>query len=212
MTNDASDNPAGGVPVLYSFRRCPYAMRARMALLTSGIAYEHREVALRNKPAAMVAASPKATVPVLVLGDGAVVDESADIMRWALSQRDPEGWLPRADAPLVATFDGAFKHHLDRYKYAGRYDVDPIVHRAAALAMLSEIGDRLTNQAYLDGPTRGFSDIAIFPFVRQFAGVDAAWFASCAPHRVREWLALLIASPLFEQAMIRIKPWSEDRG
>lgn len=194
-------------PILYSFRRCPYAMRARMALLMSGARYSHREVLLREKPAAMLAASPKGTVPVLVLADGAVVDESIEIMRWALSRHDPEGWLPRADAGLVARFDDAFKHHLDRYKYASRYDVDPLAHRAAGFAMLAELDARLNEGEYLDGETRGFSDIALFPFIRQFAGVDADWFADNAPKRLREWLSILVASELFEQAMVRFEPW-----
>lgn len=201
-----------GRPILYSFRRCPYAMRARMALLISGTRYTHREVLLRDKPAAMLAASPKGTVPVLVLVDGTVVDESIDIMRWALSQHDPEDWLPRADAALVARFDGAFKHHLDRYKYASRYNVDPLAHRAAGLAMLAELGARLNEQEYLDGTARGFSDIALFPFVRQFVGVDADWFAANAPSRLREWLAALLASQLFEQAMVKMEPWAEGQS
>ncbi|MGQ2975000.1 MAG: glutathione S-transferase [Sphingopyxis sp.] len=201
-----------GIPILYSFRRCPYAMRARMALLVSGTIYAHREVELRDKPAAMLAASPKGTVPVLVLADGAVIDESIDIMHWALSQHDPEDWLPRADAALVAKFDGAFKHHLDRYKYAGRYDVDPLMHRAAGLAMLAELDERLKEQDYLGGATRGFSDMALFPFIRQFAGVDAEWFAAYAPQRVRHWLVIMVTSDLFGQAMIRIAPWAEGQG
>lgn len=200
------------IPILYSFRRCPYAMRARMALIASGTIYAHREVVLRDKPFAMLAASPKGTVPVLVLTDGPVIDESIDIMRWALSEHDPEDWLCRTDPALVAKFDGAFKHHLDRYKYARRYDVDPLVHRAEGLAMLVELDARLKEQAYLDGATRGLSDIALFPFVRQFAGVDADWFAACAPQRVRHWLLTLVASDLFEQAMIRIAPWAEEPG
>jgi glutathione S-transferase len=199
------------IPILYSFRRCPYAMRTRMALMVSGTIYAHREVLLRDKPAAMLAASPKGTVPVLVLVDRTVIDESIDIMRWALLRHDPEDWLPRADAALVATFDGAFKRHLDRYKYTGRYDVDPLAHRAKGLAMLTELAERLAEQDYLDGATRGFSDIALFPFVRQFAGVDAAWFAAHAPRKVREWLAISVASDLFEQAMVRVEPWAEER-
>ena len=200
-----------GAPILYSFRRCPYAMRARMALLVSGVAYVHREVLLRDKPAAMLAASPKATVPVLLLADGTVIDESIDVMHWALAQHDPEDWLSLADAELVAQFDGAFKHHLDRYKYAGRYGADPLAHRAAGLAILAELDRRLGKLDYLGGATPGFNDIALFPFVRQFAGVDAAWFAAYAPPRVREWLAILVASDLYERAMVRIQPWTEQR-
>ena len=201
-----------GIPILYSFRRCPYAMRARMALLVSGTIYAHREVELRDKPAAMLAASPKGTVPVLVLADGAVIDESIDIMHWALSRHDPEDWLPRADAALVAKFDDAFKYHLDRYKYAGRYDADPLTHHAAGWAMLAELDARLKEQDYLGGATRGFSDIALFPFIRQFAGVDAEWFAGSAPQGVRHWLATLVTSDLFERAMIRIAPWADGQG
>lgn len=184
-------------------------MRARMALLTSGIAYAHREVLLRDKPAAMLAASPKGTVPVLVLVDGTVIDESIDIMRWALAQHDPEHWLPHANTELIDKFDGPFKHHLDRYKYANRYDVDPLTHRAAGLAMLVELDERLSGQNYLGCSTRGFSDIALFPFVRQFAAVDADWFATCAPVAVRKWLASLTASELFQRTMVPIAPWAE---
>lgn len=198
------------IPILYSFRRCPYAMRARLALLVSGVSYEHREVVLRDKPAAMLAASPKGTVPVLVLADGTVIDESIDIMRWALWRSDPEDWLARGDAALVAEFDGAFKYHLDRYKYAGRHDADPLAHRAAGLAMLEgRLDVRLAERDYLDGAARGFGDIAIFPFVRQFAGTDPAWFADHAPRRVRDWLAGLVESDLFARAMIKVAPWAE---
>lgn len=202
----------GDTPILYSFRRCPYAMRARMALLVSGARYVHREVVLREKPAAMLAASPKGTVPVLVQGDGAVIDQSIDIMRWALAQRDPEGWLLRDDAALVAEFDDTFKHHLDRYKYAGRYDVDPLAHRTAGLAMLAELDRRLTEQDYLSGVERGFVDVALFPFVRQFAGVDPDLFAAQAPIRVQEWLVALTGSDLFARAMVRFAPWKDAIG
>ncbi|MBT8427753.1 MAG: glutathione S-transferase N-terminal domain-containing protein, partial [Erythrobacter sp.] len=126
--------------VLYSFRRCPYAMRARMALSISGAEYEHREVVLRDKPPQMLEVSPKGTVPVLVTEDGAVLEESLDIMRWALSQNDPEGWLARDDGKLLAANDGPFKHHLDRYKYSTRYDdVDPEEHGKKALDHLRKL-------------------------------------------------------------------------
>lgn len=197
------------IPILYSFRRCPYAMRARMALAVSETPHSHREVVLRDKPPAMLAASPKGTVPVLVLPDGTVIDESLDIMRWALARHDPEDWSPRADAALVAEFDEVFKHHLDRYKYSGRYDADPFAHRAAGLSMLARLDERLARHDHLDGTNRGFSDIALFPFVRQFAGVDADWFAAHAPHRVRAWLARLVSSELFERIMARFTPWAE---
>ncbi|HCS18249.1 MAG TPA: glutathione S-transferase, partial [Erythrobacter sp.] len=159
--------------ILYSFRRCPYAMRARMALSSSGLEYEHREVVLRDKPPEMLEVSPKGTVPVLVTQTGTVIEESLDIMRHALAMKDPEGWLERDDPELVAANDGPFKHHLDRYKYATRYaDVDPEEHRSAALDILRQVEARLAKDAYLCGARRGLADIAIFPFIRQFANAD----------------------------------------
>ena len=195
-------------PVLYSFRRCPYAMRARMALRISGASYEHREVVLRDKPPEMLEVSPKGTVPVLVAGPGEVIEESRDIMRWALSRSDPEGWLERDDPALVETNDGPFKHHLDRYKYATRYDaVDPAEHRDAALDILRKLDERLSRSAYLCGDTRGFVDIAIFPFIRQFANANRDWFdAQPLPH-LQTWLAGLIVSDLFAGIMAKHPQW-----
>lgn len=194
-------------PILYSFRRCPYAMRARMALLVAGVAVELREVVLRAKPLEMLTASPKGTVPVLVLLGGNVIDESLKIMDWALAQADPEGWLARHDAALIATQDGAFKHHLDRYKYPNRHGEDPLPHRAAALDMLAAFEERLAAQAYLHGAERGLSDIATFPFIRQFAATDAAWWAAQPLPHVQRWLAALCKSALFEAAMVRNPAW-----
>ena len=194
--------------ILYSFRRCPYAMRARMALLVSGARFDVREVILRDKPAAMLAASPKGTVPVFVLEDGGVIDQSLDIMRWALARHDPEGWLRGDDAALIARFDDRFKYHLDRYKYGERFDADPIAHRDAGLALLVDVEQRLSASANLCGDTRALADIAIMPFVRQFAAVDRDWFGAQPIPRVQGWLACHVASPLFEQAMVRLTPWS----
>ena len=192
---------------LYSFRRCPYAMRARMALLMRGKPFAIREIELRHKPAEMLAASPKGTVPVLVRANGAVIDESLDIMRWALRDHDPEDWLAGDDAELIATFDDRFKHHLDRYKYAERHAADPLEHRGAALLLLALLEDRLAVHGNLCGHARSLADIAIMPFVRQFAAVDRAWFDRQAIPRVIVWLDGHLASPLFEQALMRLKPW-----
>ncbi len=189
--------------VLYSFRRCPYAMRARMALLVAGKPFRIHEIVLRDKPAAMVTASPKATVPVLVLPDGRVIDESLDIMTWALAQADPEGWLDHRDTALVAANDGAFKHHLDRYKYADRQGGESEVHRDAGLALLAVLEDRLARSGWLCGERRGLADIAIMPFVRQFAAVDRGWFAAQSLPRLQVWLAALEDSALFAAAMRR---------
>lgn len=196
------------VPILYSFRRCPYAMRARLALLASEVPFAIREVVLRDKPAALIAASPKATVPVLVLADGTVIDESLDIMRWALGRYDPEDWLSGDDVALIELFDTQFKPQLDRYKYAGRHDADPIVHREAGVALLQVLEARLTDGANLCGGRRSLTDMAIMPFVRQFASVDGAWFAAQAIPLVQAWLARHLASSLFARAMVRLTPWT----
>lgn len=200
--------PTTSDPVLYSFRRCPYAMRARLAVTAAGIRCELREVKLSAKPAAMLEASPKGTVPVLVLADGTVVDESLDVMRWALAAHDPEGWLQHEDAALIAANDGPFKRDLDRYKYPERHDADPIAHRTRGLAFLSELEERLAAAAQLCGPARGITDAAIMPFVRQFAAVDPDWFAAQPLPRLQSWLAGHLASDLFAAIMSRPEPWT----
>lgn len=194
-------------PILYSFRRCPYAMRTRLALLASGIVCEIREVKLSAKPAELIAASAKATVPVLVLADGSVIDESLDIMRWALGRNDPEHWLDHDDATLIETNDGPFKHHLDRYKYPDRHASDPITHRAACLEILSVLEERLASSANLCGNAMSITDAAVMPFVRQFAATDRVWFDAQALPGLRGWLGRHMASPSFERAMIRLALW-----
>ncbi|WP_233503709.1 glutathione S-transferase [Sphingomonas psychrotolerans] len=182
-------------------------MRARMALTVSETVCEIREVRLRDKPAELIAASPKATVPVLVLPDGWVIDESLDIMRWALGRNDPEGWLAGDDAALIHANDGPFKHHLDRYKYPDRHASDPAEHRALGLAMLERLEARLAAGAYLCGEQRSLTDAAIMPFVRQFAAVDRDWFAAQPLPGVQRWLAGQIASDLFAAVMVQRPQW-----
>jgi glutathione S-transferase len=197
-------------PILYSFRRCPFAIRARMALHASKISFVIREVSLRAKPAAMLDASPKATVPVLELPDGRVIDESLDIMRWALEQNDPELWLAPGDemAELIATNDGPFKFHLDRMKYSNRYlDSEPGEHRDAAINLLGQLERRLSNHAYLFGATPALADVAIFPFVRQFAHADTAAFASEPLPALQAWLAGWESSSLFLSVMNKHPLW-----
>tara|TARA_R110000796_G_scaffold108859_9_gene220029 strand:+ start:33 stop:680 length:648 start_codon:yes stop_codon:yes gene_type:complete len=200
------------LPVLYSFRRCPYAMRARLALAASGAAIRVREVVLRDKPADMLAASPKGTVPVLVLSEGAVIDESLDIMHWALARTDPENWLasdPAETAALIAKCDGPFKHALDRYKYPNRYDgVDPLAQRAAGLAILQQWDTRIAaSGGQFLAPHRTLADMAIFPFVRQFAATDRDWFAAQDLPALQAWLAGHLASPLFRSVMTKHAQW-----
>ena len=189
-------------PILYSFRRCPYAMRARLALAVSGTGVELREVKLAAKPAEMLAVSSKGTVPVLFLPDGQVIDESLEIMRWALAGNDPEGWLERDDAELIAANDGPFKEHLDRYKYPQCYAVDPLPYRGRGMMFLREI-DGLVAGGDRVGGSRGFTDAAIIPFVRQFAAVDPRWFDAQALPHLRAWLDDYLGSDLFASIMRR---------
>jgi glutathione S-transferase len=195
-------------PVLYSFRRCPYAMRARLALVVSGTRCELREVKLRAKPLSMLEASPKGTVPVLVLPGARVIDESIEIMRWALARSDPEGWLAGDDAALIAMNDGPFKHDLDRYKYPERHNADPLEHRDRGLAFLRDLNEQLSAGGQLCGSSRGLADAAIMPFVRQFAAVDHAWFERQPLPHLQTWLSEHIASDLFDAIMVRVAPWS----
>ncbi|OZA94215.1 MAG: glutathione S-transferase [Erythrobacter sp. 34-65-8] len=200
------------LPVLYSFRRCPYAMRARMALWISGTACELREIKLSAKPPELLAASPKGTVPVLVLPDHAVIDESLAIMRWALARHDPEGWLVGDDHALINLIDGPFKHHLDRYKYPDRYENEPgnarADHRGECLAILSDLNFRQTDRACLLGERRTLADIALFPFIRQFANHDRIWFDAQPIPRLQEWLERHLASGLFAAVMDKFAPWA----
>ena len=195
-------------PILYSFRRCPFAMRVRLALAISDTRHVLREVQLARKPAAMLAASPKGTVPVLVFDDGTVLDESLAIMRWALARNDPEGWLERDDARLSARNDGPFKVDLDRYKYPERYGSDMLAHRARGLEFLRVLDARLAFAGQLSGAQRGITDAAIMPFVRQFAAVDREWFAAQPIPQLKRWLADHLASSLFEAIMAKHDPWS----
>lgn len=179
-----------------------------MALAISEVKLEIREIKLREKPEEMLAASPKGTVPVLVLEDGSVIDESIDVMRWALSRNDPEDWLLGDDRALIETIDGPFKHHLDRYKYVNRHDSEPEDHRAACLEMLVQLEARLTRSTYLCSNLRSMADAAIMPFVRQFAHTDLDWFNGLSLPRVQRWLAEFKASPMFQQIMVKRDQWA----
>ncbi|MCT8951235.1 glutathione S-transferase [Pseudomonas lundensis] len=192
---------------LYSFRRCPYAMRARMALRYSGVPVSIIEVSLKAKPADMLAASPKGTVPVLVCADGRVIEQSLEIMHWALSQNDPDVWLP-ADRPLIEMLieenDTRFKVLLDRYKYAVRYPEYPMEHyRAQGAVVLQRLECLLEHTPYLTGTTLTLADVALAPFIRQFAHVDRAWFAQAPYPKLQAWLERFLASGLFTAVMAK---------
>lgn len=199
------------IPILYSFRRCPFAMRARMAILSAGERCELREVLLRDKPAQMIAASSKGTVPVLVLPDGEVLDESLDVMRWALGRNDPEDLLATQDEQLLSLIDGEFKYHLDRYKYATRYDdCDPLQHRQAAVAILQTVEERLGDKNWLFGDKPSYTDLAILPFVRQYRIAGEKWFDEEMPlPAVRGWLKRFLAADFFTAVMAKNAPWQE---
>lgn len=200
-------------PVLYSFRRCPYAMRARMALHAAGVPLEHREILLKNKPPSMLAVSPKGTVPVLVLEDGRVLDESWEIVKWALDQNDPADWLGddhrylRLAGPLVERCDGPFKEALDKYKYADRHPLSAAEYRGQGLPFLQDLETLLQANTYLLADTMTVADIAIMPFVRQFALVDRAWFDAADLTRLANWLDRMIDSPLFHSIMQKQPLW-----
>ncbi|KJZ51244.1 glutathione S-transferase [Pseudomonas sp. MAFF 311095] len=192
--------------LLYSFRRCPYAMRARLALRYSGVPVRIVEVSLKAKPAEMLALSPKGTVPVLSV-DGEVIDESLAIMQWALAQHDPDNWLLGGDPAvlaLVAENDQGFKYHLDRYKYAERYPEQPMDHyRAEGEVFLQKLEGLLTGRAYLLADHPSLADMALAPFVRQFAHVDRDWFAAAPYPRLQQWLERFLQSPLFVGVMAK---------
>lgn len=195
---------------LYSFRRCPYAMRARMALRYAGLAVNIVEVSLKAKPAEMLALSSKGTVPVLSV-DGRVIDESLEIMRWALARNDPQNWLLKDDpqgadrmAALIEENDQAFKVHLNRYKYAERYPEQPMeTYRAEGEVFLRKLDELLLDRDYLLANHPSLADVALMPFVRQFAHVDREWFAQTPYRRLQAWLQRFLASELFTSIMAR---------
>ncbi|WP_432448600.1 glutathione S-transferase [Aliiroseovarius marinus] len=197
-------------PILYSFRRCPYAIRARLAIASAGVTVELREILLRDKAPAFLDASPSATVPCLVTDDG-VVDESFDIMRWALEQSDPEGLLDMAEAgfDLIERFDGPFKSALDLTKYAVRHPgSDPEQTRAEAMAILAELEGQLSS-GWLFGSRPSLADLAILPFVRQFAMIKKPRFDAEATPRVSAWLETFLASDRLASVMQKRAPWVE---
>ncbi|MBE9186231.1 glutathione S-transferase [Microcoleus sp. LEGE 07076] len=201
-------------PILYSFRRCPYAMRARLALMVSNRVCELREVVLRDKPQEMLDVSPKGTVPILIDVDGRVLDESIDIMLWALRQHDPEKWLiPEQGSvaemlALIAEFDGGFKYHLDRYKYPERYaGVDAGVHRYEGALFLKKLNAKLNATKYLYGNNVALADRAIAPFVRQFAGTDQDWFNQQPWQPLQVWLTAFADSEIYVSVMQKYPKW-----
>ena len=199
---------------LYSFRRCPYAMRARLGLLFAKMKVELREITLKNKPAQMLAISPKGTVPVLQLLDGTVIEESLEIMVWALEQQDPQGLLDaevlQQATALIEQNDNEFKHWLDRYKYADRHlEMTQTEYRQRGEAFLQVLEELLTKNSFLLGGNATIADVGIMPFIRQFAHVDRDVFYSLPYPNLQLWLQHWLAHPYFIQAMAKFQPWQE---
>ena len=206
------------LPRLYSFRRCPYAMRARLGLLFAELQVELREVVLKNKPAQMLAISPKGTVPVLELAEEdcsgrRVIEESREILEWALRQHDPQGLLDTdlvTANTLIDQNDNEFKYWLDRYKYADRYpESSQSEYRQQGEVFLQALEQLLVKNTYLLGDDISIADVGIMPFVRQFAHVDQEQFYSLPYPNLQQWLREWLEHPVFQQAMIRIRPWQE---
>jgi glutathione S-transferase len=200
-------------PILYSYRRCPYAMRARMALQQAAIAVEIREISLSVKPQHMLEVSPKATVPVLVLADGKVIDESLQIMQWALVQSDKDSWLTldlNLALQLIDDNDTQFKRALDAYKYPERHpEKTQQAHRSAGELFLQQLEQRLEQHEYLLKDSVSIADVAIFPFVRQFAAVDSVWFGQAPYPKLQLWLNHWLSSALFISVMQKYPTYIE---
>ncbi len=199
------------LPILYSYRRCPYAIRARMTLQYAGIQVEHREIELRNKPQSMLTASPKGTVPVLIVGD-LVLDQSVEIIRWALQQSDPDNWGEVDDVAAqiwIERNDGPFKVLLDQYKYPNRHPnlIQDEVFGAAIALMLKPMNDALESSQYLVGNQQSWLDIAIFPFIRQFSMVNIERFNQLPFLALKRWLTEHLHSQLFHSIMHKHPIW-----
>jgi glutathione S-transferase len=208
------------LPILYSLRNCPYAMRARMAILKSQQTITLRDVVLSNKPDEMIAASPKATVPILVLNDGRVIDESLGVMLWALKKTDPDNLLHRTNndenrlagmLALIHTFDDEFKVCLEKYKCAKRYKENNIVEcRLACESYIQELEDRLSTHLFLMSNQESLADLALLPFIRQFARVERQWYLQSPYPSVKQWLKNYLQSSMFTKVMAKYPLWLEN--
>ena len=200
------------LPILYSFRRCPYAMRARMVLLHSKIQCEIREIKLSNKPKEMLAISPKGTVPVLILENGDILDESLDVMLWAIEQGNLRNLFnsgKKEILDLIKINDGEFKDAIDRYKYSSLYPEKPMIeYRKMGEPFLEKIESYLEKNKFIFGKNISLADLAIFPFIRQFCRVDIDWFNSSLFKKIKEWTLFFEGSENFIDIMRKIKPWT----
>ena len=211
------------LPVLYSLRHCPFAMRARLAIFKSQQAVELRDVKLTNKPKAMLIASPKGTVPILVVSPGHLIDESLEVMLWVLTQNDPDNLLYQSGEggrkedglsdllSFINDYDHTFKACLERYKCAKRYHEPDLVEcRQACEKFVADLEQRLTTQTFIFGAHESLADIAILPFIRQFAKVERSWYVqSQAYSNVKRWLNQYLQSAMFNKVMAQYPIWQE---
>ncbi len=201
------------LPILYSFRRCPFAIRARMAIFIADVKVEIREVNLSDKPLDMLALYSRGTVPLLQLSTGEIIEESLEIMTWALGKHDPARWLGDHNGvsrALVAENDSTFKQHLDRYKYWQRHpEQTQLQARREAELFVMNLEHLLDGSEYFFGNSANLADIAIFPFIRQFSAVDPAWFETAPYPHLRSWLNRLLTDNVFMKSMQRNPPWRD---
>ncbi|MFQ3176659.1 MAG: glutathione S-transferase [Psychromonas sp.] len=206
-------------PILYSLHRCPYAMRARTAILLAQQTLLLRDIVMKNKPVEMLSASVKGTVPVLIFDDQSVIDESLDIMIWALDKNDPDDLLyknqPEALSEmlnLISRNDNEFVNNLKKYKVTARYhDIEEQFYRQKCELFIAELEQRLTTQAYIMGEKPSLADIAILPFIRQFSRTDRQWYLQAPYPNLRRWLKTHIQSPLFSKIMTKYPQWLDHR-
>ena len=200
-------------PILYSFRRCPYAMRARLAIAISEQEIRLREIVLKHKPTELLVISPNKTIPVLQINEQEVLDESLEIMVWALSKNDPQQWINDSLQEMLSLIDNndyEFKYWLDKYKYADRFpEYEQAYYRDQAEDFLMVLESRLHQKSYLFADHITLADMAIFPFIRQFANVDKNWFEQSPYLLVQQWLIKLINSDLFISCMKKYPTWLE---
>ena len=211
------------IPILYTFRRCPFAIRARSALYFSKTKFEIREVLLSKKPPQMIEASQKGTVPILVLKD-LVFDESFDIVVWSLNNNDELNLLnpykenKKNTIRLISKIDNEFKYHLDRYKYSSRYENDhdflgKLKHRNIALSFLNEIEEVLKENTYLYQNKISILDLCIFPLIRQFKIADIEWFRNNQRLKnINSWLEGILNEDFFKIIMRKYKPWESSKA
>ena len=205
-------------PILYSFRRCPYAMRARLAIKASGIIVEIREVELKNKPKEFLGISPKATVPIVCISSKQIIEESLDIMEWALKINDPLKLLKYEKLNrieihnILNKLENEFKQNLDRYKYSSRFDLpNPKLYRDKNLQTLNEFNNLLQNNKGICSSHLSLLDYAVFPFIRQFRNVNSVWFDSLELKFLQTWLYELIDSDEFSSIMKKYEIWNPNQ-